>query len=642
MPVASGDGAIALSALPNNCETTSATNYTGLTGNDTLTVNVMVVCTAPAGSGVIMGTVWSGLGATSGVSVIATPRGGSARPAVTTNSSGAYTLSGVPAGDGAITVSGLPAWCTTPSATPYAGVTSGDTIDINVTVSCVAPTGTVSGAITSSLGGGLAGVGVVVTPTGGTALPPVVTSNAGTYTVHGVPVGGGSVTLTSGLPATCPTSSATPYTGVQYAGTVTTNVNVSCVVAGTLAITVRKLPLGESVSVTGPNGYSRSVTGNTLLNGLLPGSYTVAPVPAIYIPDDSVVSPIYRPTVTGSPATVVSNAVDTAKVAFPHNGTGYLYMGWGNAAFAPFTSAQLRSDATSPTNALISIPGSTADPLAAIAIDAQGTIWTAVSFDPNLHGTTGARFDSGTVSVSDITIPNVVPSGRTIKAMAFDASGNLWFASFTHVDALTPAQLAARDASSPAYALMAPSYALESMAFDASGNLWIAGGQGAGSQLLEFTASQLTAGGTPTPKTMMLPQTLLGCIAFDAGGVMWLCDQSYTGGILGYTPSQLAGGDTVPTYRIPFDSTTAALTLAFDATGDLWVQEFTTGNTYPLVEYLGSSLESGSPVVLRSTVMSSPMSTMAFDPTPAGLPINGSRVPPHAPTVRRTGVATRR
>lgn len=44
-----------------------------------------------------------------------------------------------------------------------------------------ATTGTIVGAVTSSLGGSLAGVHIVVTPLGGAALPAVTTSVSGGF-----------------------------------------------------------------------------------------------------------------------------------------------------------------------------------------------------------------------------------------------------------------------------------------------------------------------------------------------------------------------------------------------------------------------------------------------------------------------------
>jgi len=76
----------------------------------------------------------------------------------------------------------------------------------------------------------LGGVGVVVTPTGGSALTTTATATAGgaAFSVGNVPSGvGGTVALT-GLPSGCTAAAATPYTTLVAGGSVRANVTVTC------------------------------------------------------------------------------------------------------------------------------------------------------------------------------------------------------------------------------------------------------------------------------------------------------------------------------------------------------------------------------------------------------------------------------
>src|SRR5579872_5068071 len=83
------------------------------------------------------------------------------------------------------------------------------------------PTGTIVGTVTSSLGGSLTGVSIVVTPNGGTALAPVTTSPAGAFVAASVPTTPDDGTLTlSSLPANC-TAPTPTYTGLTGSDTVT-------------------------------------------------------------------------------------------------------------------------------------------------------------------------------------------------------------------------------------------------------------------------------------------------------------------------------------------------------------------------------------------------------------------------------------
>lgn len=80
---------------------------------------------------------------------------------------------------------------------------------------------------------------------------------------------------------------------------------------GSLAITVSGLPAGANaaVTVTGPNNYSQAATGTTTLS-VAPGSYTVAAAQV------TAGTARFNATVTGSPATVASNATSTVTVAY--------------------------------------------------------------------------------------------------------------------------------------------------------------------------------------------------------------------------------------------------------------------------------------------------------------------------------------
>jgi hypothetical protein len=182
--------------------------YTGLTGGDTVTVNVTVTCSALVGA--VRGTVTSSLGGgLANVGVIVTPTGGAALGTVLTGAGGAFIVGGVPLadGNGSVTLTNVPANCTAPAnPTSYSGLGYGDTVMApNITLTCATSAGAVTGTVTSSVGATvMAGVQVVVTPTGGSALPATTTNASGVYAVTGVPVGtgAGSVSVT-GVPGYC-------------------------------------------------------------------------------------------------------------------------------------------------------------------------------------------------------------------------------------------------------------------------------------------------------------------------------------------------------------------------------------------------------------------------------------------------------
>ena len=196
--------------------------------------------TGPAPTGVVAGTVSSSRGGgLAGVSVVVTPTGAGALPAVTTTASGSYSVSGVPVGSGAVAVSGVPSTCSAPASATYNGLATGGTATVNIVVTCQPPPGTVAGKVTSSLGGAISGATVTVTPTGGAALPSVTTDTAGSYSVSGVPpaAGTGSVAVTA-VPGNCATPPVASYSGLTAGATVTANVTVSCVSSPSLVLAV--------------------------------------------------------------------------------------------------------------------------------------------------------------------------------------------------------------------------------------------------------------------------------------------------------------------------------------------------------------------------------------------------------------------
>ena len=89
--------------------------------------------------------------------------------------------------------------------------------------------GTVQGAVLrTSNSAAIAGVSIVATPTGGSALPAVVTDASGQYSVPNVPVGDGSVSITGGLPSGCTAPTPQPYTGLTSGGSATVSFSVNC------------------------------------------------------------------------------------------------------------------------------------------------------------------------------------------------------------------------------------------------------------------------------------------------------------------------------------------------------------------------------------------------------------------------------
>jgi len=391
-------------------------------------------------------------------------------------------------------------------------------------------TGTVTGLVSSSNGGGLAGVHVILTPSGSTALGAVTTSSSGRFVVPNVPVGNtgtGAISI-SNLPSGCTTATQS-YSSLAAGDTVAVTVTANCVApVGSLQLTITPPASGAAqVSIHGPNGYTNDLSQSATLTGLAPGSYTVT-APATDTVTGTIVNAIYSATVSGSPATVTGGTTASVTVTYGTGGTGELWV--SNSAYSN------------------TLTGYTASQLAS----------------------SGSPTPASTVNISIAS-----------NAIAFDANGNAWVSQgSTEIVEYTAAQLASGGTQSPSVTITG-SGALHfpaGLAFDANGNLWVSSGAGVAPALLEYTPSQLTSSGSPTP-AIMVTSPQLGSpagIAFDHAGDLWVADFG-NGTVESFSPAALSGGGSqtasvvitvpVPSLTVP----TMPTYLAFDAAGNLWV-----------------------------------------------------------------------
>jgi hypothetical protein len=92
--------------------------------------------------------------------------------------------------------------------------------------------GSISGVVSSSLGGGLPGFNILVTPTGQFAFAPGTpggkTRSDGSYTISHVAAGGGLVSVAIPPSWHCIAPAAAAYSGVTVGGMVTVNITVPC------------------------------------------------------------------------------------------------------------------------------------------------------------------------------------------------------------------------------------------------------------------------------------------------------------------------------------------------------------------------------------------------------------------------------
>jgi sugar lactone lactonase YvrE len=530
-----------------------------------------------ATSGTISGTVNSNTGAVGGVTVTDRPQLGSGQSAVS-NRNGQYTITGIPFGPGSVAVSGVPSGCET-GGSGYSMPPSLGTITVDISIQCGITTGTIDGVISTTAGGTISGAIVTVTPTGGRALPTVTSNANGSYSDASVPASPSSgIVAVSGLPADCSTPAPVAYSGLTVLGAVTANFVVSCqITASAIGLWVD----GQYLLSTAQLAQSGSPT-----------------------PADS--CPGYHSSISGGLGPEAFDANGNLWTARPYSGANTLIM---------WTTNQL-AGACSPATPAVTVSLITSGGIGALAFDSHATLW--ISTTTAIYGVAAPQL--GANSTGGTTPKYTISDAHEPGGLAFDASGNLWVANSTSVLEYTPAQLAAATTGStpptPAHAFTdsaaTGSATYDYVAFDAHGNLWVSVSVSSQVQepgdtvyttqhadsVLEFSASQLgtlASNATPAPVVSLgesLAQDnagiLFGAIAFDGDGNLWL-------GVSGAN-----GGGSVVRYP--------AANLSGNRQSDVAV-------TSPDGTAYGFSL--------------------AFNPTPAGLPIDGARVTTHIVQAKR-------
>jgi sugar lactone lactonase YvrE len=420
---------------------------------------------------------------------------------------------------------------------------------------------------------------------------------------------------------------------------------------GSLAVTITPVSgVTPSVVVTGPGGFSQTLSATQTLNGLATGAYTVTAVTGVS--SAPVVSIAYAGTVTGNPVAVTAGHQAVATVTYgTRPGSGGLWIVGGtndgpnvdNAAFE-YTAAQLQTSATAAPAVQLNFPqtaGGNIDASGA-AIDHAGNLWVV-----NDNSNTVVEYTAAELASSGTPTPAVTLSlgGADVFAfgIAFDAQGDLWIANngaCTIVE-FTPSQLTTSGSPTPAVTITdGQPFTNEpiALAFDAHGNLWVA--NNASSQVIEYSASQLTTSGSPTPAVTLTGAAILEPldVAFDSAGNLWVSNSAYftnpdstypqaAGRIVEYAAATLgASGSPTPAtvINLPVRSFSPnPVGLAFDNSGNLWYADVYNSR---IGEYSTTQLASGggnlSPAIEIVNPSKGAGVEIAFSPHSAVLPLH--------------------
>jgi secreted PhoX family phosphatase len=317
----------------------------------------------------------------------------------------------------------------------------------------------------------------------------------------------------------------------------------------------------------------------------------------------------------------------------------------GHSTIPELSSDQLRhSGSPTPADTLVTAVGGPAG----LALDSQGNMWvSSIPIGPGdtiAMYTPAARNAGGTSAPSRVLISAAINNAETI---AFDNSGNLWMANcgLSQLIKFSASQLSAGGSQTPSATVttspivMCP-YAL---AFDNSGDLWVTDGN-LGTHIAKYAAAQLKSTGNPTPVdtvgsqsgSLSSPEGL----AFDANGNLWVANDGAPT-VVEYTPNQLAAqGAPTPhvTITIPGSEPRG---IAFDKRGTLWVADDANAAVYGLTSGQIGSSGSPAPAIADTITLNSGLTPqqIVFDPfaSAAGPSSARMRLPPPvaATAVRR-------
>lgn len=242
----------------------------------------------------------------------------------------------------------------------------------------------------------------------------------------------------------------------------------------------------------------------------------------------------------------------------------------GSSSVVAFTPAQLASGAARPAIALTLPLGAYPEGL---AFDSSGDLWVSDAANNSLYEFTPSELSSSGTPTPKVTITSDASHSLDGPAgLAFDGSGDLWVANEGNNTLVeyTPSQLAASGSPTPTATISANgSHSLDvpvGVAFDSSGDLWVS--NAANSSLVEYTATQLGDGtGGPTPNVTLTSDASASLdspmgLAFDGSGNLWVANQA-NDSLVEFTSSQLsATGSPTPT-----DTVAGSATLLDDPVG---------------------------------------------------------------------------
>lgn len=416
---------------------------------------------------------------------------------------------------------------------------------------------------------------------------------------------------------------------------------------GEIVVEISGLPTGvdAAISLQGPaagDGGITMLTESATLADSASGDYEANAQNALG--EDPLVRPMFTPAAPRQLFCLPEDDSHTLSVSYQQVATSnklWVLNSVAEAALVSFTSAALAGDSVVDAGAeggVVAASVST-DVVAGkdLAFDRDGHLWTfgPTTADPLLMRYRAAQFAGGAVPGPDRALDvNDIACLPAMRAMAFDATGNLWLSTCGgQVVSLTKTMLHDGSATTTAVDAVVVISGLsnnnQDLAFDRDGNLWVADD----GKVVRFNADRLAASDSDAPDlTITLRDSadngdlVIDFLTFDANGQLWATD--FAGNTLArIDDTDLEGdGDTTVVAEVSLVLSVAALLNrpAIDDAGGLWIS-YSNGKLVGLsAATLELSSSTGSPtdpdVVLEGGDIGS-VGNVAFFPAAAGLPL---------------------
>lgn len=397
---------------------------------------------------------------------------------------------------------------------------------------------------------------------------------------------------------------------------------------GLMRIEISGAPQGSSpsISVSGPNGFSKTISGSQVFTNLSSGTYEFKS--EVVIKREPFISQAFRLDNLNLKV-IVKN--DTQRVNLAYRlmpGSDRLWIGNQNAAantntkIIAFDEAAL--DATQTSNATAKLTDKATSPRG-IAFDRYGNLWMADAY-------TLKMYEWNSLGKSNVSPKVVLTLKEAIPCLTFDADGNLWISNGKRigtVSRLPATKLYSGGTPTPDLVLSGSGISgVQNIAFDAQGNMWVnhdeknsiakinAGSLSSASSAVEAGVMITCQSKPPVKMTLSGPKGL----AFDRNGNLWV--GFFGPNVIAMIPSaqQNTTAEITPEVQITLRVAVLLHSLAFDENGGLW----TALSTGKFGKLSPQQLQSAGKVTPDVTITSPDLkygSGLAFYPLPEGLPL---------------------